>query len=112
MQSLNEAWGEIIKQVRRDNPKAYGLLNSTKSRYIKGNQVVLCFNSEIVKQLMEKEANLEIFRQILVQVLQKDLIVRCEVDSTKRNTIPPELGDDGMVAAAVRDLGAEIVDIQ
>jgi len=38
--------------------------------------------------------------------------VRCEVDSTKRNTIPPELGDDGMVAAAVRDLGAEIVDIQ
>jgi len=112
MQSLNAAWGEIIKQVRRDNPKAYGLLNSTKSRYIKGNQVVLCFNSEIVKQLMEKEANIETFRQILVQVLQKDLTVRCEVDSTKRNTIPPELGDDGMVAAAVRDLGAEIVDIQ
>ena len=73
---------------------------------------MLCFNSEIVKQLMEKETNLEPFRQILVQVLQKELTVRCEVDSTKRNTIPTELGDDGMVAAAVRDLGAEIVDIQ
>ena len=53
--TLNDAWKKVLEQVRDLDPSAYGLLNSTKSRYIKGNHVVLCFASEVVKSKMEKE---------------------------------------------------------
>jgi hypothetical protein len=39
------------------------------------------------------------------------ITVRCVI-TAKRSTIPTEVDDDGMVAAALRDLGGKIVDIQ
>ena len=101
-----------MDQVRINNPKAGGLLNSTRTRYIKGNQVVLCFASEIVKSKMEKEDNIESFQVVLQQLLQREVTIRCEVDTTQLNTIPPDVDQDGIVAAALRDLGGEIVDVQ
>ena len=111
-QDLNTVWKQVMEQVRGNNPKARGLLNSTKACYIKGNQVVLCFASEIVKSKMEKEDNIESVQVVLQQLLQREVTIRCEVDTTQLNTIPPEVDQDGIVAAALRDLGGEIVDVQ
>ena len=109
---LNAVWKQVMDQVRISNPKARGLLNSTRARYIKGNQVVLCFASEIVKSKMEKEDNIESVQNVLQQLLQREVTIHCEVDTTQLNTIPPDVDQDGIVAAAVRDLGGEIVDVQ
>jgi len=110
--SLNQAWGEILAQVRNTDSSTYGLLNSTRSRYIKGNQLVLCFASQVLKSKMENEGKIEIVQQALQNMFQRELSIRCIVDASQIDNIPPEVDRDGVVATALRDLGGEIVDIQ
>jgi len=111
-QKLSEAWMQILSLVRRANPSAYGLLNSCKSRYIKGNELVLSFASEVLKAKMEKKENTDAVYQVLGQVFQREMHIRCNVDLAKRDVIPPGVEENGMVATALRDLGGEIVDVQ
>lgn len=111
-QDLNNAWGDILELVRSSNSKTYGLLNSSKMRYIKGDHVVICFASEVLKSKMEKEGNIESVQAALKKVFNRQMAVRCEVDSAQINSIPPDLDQDGIVATALRDLGGEIVDVQ
>jgi DNA polymerase-3 subunit gamma/tau len=115
-QTLNESWSKILSLVRQQNPRAYGLLNSCKSRHLRGNLLLLCFSSDVLKGQMEKTDNLEVSRQVISQVLNYEINIQCTVDAAKRgmggsqNTIPSGVDEDGMVAAALRDLGGEIVD--
>jgi DNA polymerase-3 subunit gamma/tau len=111
-QMLNEAWQKILGAVRQQNPKAYGLLNSCKSRYLRNDELMLSFASDLLVSQMEKAENRGAVQRALFQVFQREIGIRCTVDTTKRDTVPPGADNDGMVAAAVRDLGGEIVDIQ
>jgi hypothetical protein len=61
---------------------------------------------------MATKENLSLVQQAVEQVLGTPITVRCVINTAKRTTIPTEVDDDGMVAAALRDLGGEIVDIQ
>lgn len=87
-------------------------MNSAKSRYIRGNDLVLDFASDILKTQMEKDDNLEDVHKAITQALKRELGIICRVDTAKRDEIPADVEDDGMVASALRDLGGEIVDIQ
>ena len=49
---------------------------------------------------------------VLQQALGRQVFVRCFVDTAQRDNLPPGVEDDGMVAAALRDLGGEVVDFQ
>ncbi len=109
--SLTQVWPRILEIVRRKNPQANGLLRSAKSRYIRGNHLLLFFSSDILKLKMEREENLEAVVQALSQVFERDLFIECQVDATVRDAIPPEVENDGLVATTLRDLGGEIVDI-
>ncbi len=111
-QALSESWQRILNWVRRQNPRAYGLLNSCKSRYVHGDVLVLNFASDLLKNSMEKPENLELTRQALQQVFQRPMEVQVTVNTAQRDTIPQGAEEDGMVAAALRDLGGEIVDVQ
>ena len=116
-QTLTESWGKILALVRQQNPRAYGLLNSCKSRYLRGDLLVLYFSSDVLKGQMEKSDNLEVACQALRQVLQREITIQCNVDAARRgmggsqNAVPSGVDENGMVAAALRDLGGEIVDI-
>jgi hypothetical protein len=110
-QSLAEAWQHILGLVRKQNPTTYGVLNSCKSRYIHGDELVLNFASDVLKSKMEKPENLEVTRQALSQVFQRQMAIRCRVDTTQRDAVPAGVDNDGMVAAALRDLGGELVDM-
>ena len=112
LQTMDENWDQILQSVKRSNPNTYGLLNSTKSRHIKGNLLVLGFSSDVLKNQMNKKENVEIVRRVLSQTLAKEIEIRCVISTASGNAIPPEVDNDGMVAAALRDLGGEIVDIQ
>lgn len=111
-QVLGQNWNEILNLVRSQNPNTYGLLNSCRLRHLKGNLFTLGFASDVLKNQMTKRENLEIVQRVLSRVLDKEISVRCVITTGRRNPVPPDVDNDGMVAAALRDLGGEIVDIQ
>jgi DNA polymerase-3 subunit gamma/tau len=110
--SLEASWKAILDMVRGQNPTTYAVLNSCKSRYMRGNDLVLNFASDVIKEKMEQPESLETVRNAVTQVFGRELGVKCYVDTAKRDAIPPGVDNDGMVAAALRDLGGELVDIQ
>jgi DNA polymerase-3 subunit gamma/tau len=112
IQTLNQNWRQVLALVGGKNPNTRALLNSCRARYFKGNTLILGFASDLLKNQMLKRENLEIVNQALTQVLGREILVRCVISTAKRNLIPPEVDQDGMVAAALRDLGGEIVDVQ
>jgi hypothetical protein len=111
-QNLSQAWPRILALVRDENPQANGLLNSAKSRYIHGSELCLSFASELLKDKMERDENLQAVYRALKQVVGHSLRIRCKVDAIERNELPSDVDNNGIVATALRELGGEIVDIQ
>ncbi len=109
-QSMTKNWGKILEQVRDRSPQTQALLNSCKPMGMKGNALVLGFNGEFAKSKMESGENLEIFKQVMEEILGRKIAVLCIV--AKGGEMPAEIDQEGMVATALRDLGGEIVDIQ
>jgi DNA polymerase-3 subunit gamma/tau len=110
-QNLAANWDKILFQLRRQNSNLYSLITSCKCHYMHGSQLMLGFASEVLKEKMEKEENLETAQQVLSQNFQKPITIMCFVDAQQRNAIPDGVDENGMVAAALRDLGGEIVDL-
>ena len=109
---LAGAWPRILGLTRQLNPRAYGALNSSTGRFLRGDELTLNFASDIVKNQMEKAENLEALGKALLQIFQREITIHCHVDTAKRDAVPAGVDNDGMVAAALRDLGGEVVDIQ
>lgn len=109
-QSVSKHWEQILKLVREKNPQTQALLNSCKPLGMKGNALVLGFTGEFAKSKMEAGENIDVFLQVMEQVMGKSIPVLCIV--TKGGELPPDIDQDGMVATALRDLGGKIVDIQ
>jgi DNA polymerase III subunit gamma/tau len=110
-QNLTAAWQQVMTLVRQMNPSTHGLLNSSKSRYMRGETVLLGFASEVLKDKMEKPENLEVAQRALAQIFHRPLAVQCYVDTARRSAVPPGVEDDGMVGTALHDLGGELVDM-
>jgi DNA polymerase-3 subunit gamma/tau len=110
-QKLATAWQQLLGLVRQQSQPAYGTLNSCTSRVMHGDQLTLSFASDVLKTKMEKPENLDILRGALQQVFGREIYIQCAVDTARRDTVPPGVDDNGIVAAALRDLGGELVDI-
>jgi DNA polymerase-3 subunit gamma/tau len=111
-QRLDKSWNLVLAQIRGQNSSLYALVNSVKSRGLKGNTLTLGLSGEVLKTRLEDPANLELLQKVLKQVMGKEIYVQVVLTSTTKNTPPAEVDNDGMVASALRDLGGEIVDIQ
>jgi DNA polymerase-3 subunit gamma/tau len=110
-QKLAAVWPQLLGLVRQQSQPAYGMLNSCTSRAMHGNQLTLSFASDVLRTKMERPENLDILRGALQQVFEREIYIQCAVDTGRRDTVPPGVDDDGIVAAALRDLGGELVDI-
>jgi len=108
---LTESWRQIVASVKQRNANTAGLLNSIRSRDLRGNVLTLGFASDVLKSQMEKPVNIEIFQGVLQQALGVEIVIRCITAAGQRSVPPPDVDHDGMVASALRDLGGEIVDI-
>ena len=108
---LSESWKQIVASVKQRNANTAGLLNSIRSRDLRGNVLTLGFASDVLKSQMEKPANIEIIQGVLQQALGVEIVIRCVTAAGQRSAPPPDVDHDGMVASALRDLGGEIVDI-
>lgn len=110
-QRLAEAWPQILRLVRQRSQPAYATLNSSTSRQLSGDNLTLGFASNLLKGKMERPENLSLLQEALKQVFEREFLIRCVVDTTRRDSVPQGVDEDGMVAAALRDLGGELVDI-
>jgi DNA polymerase-3 subunit gamma/tau len=111
-QRLNNRWDQVYGKVKEQNPKLAGVLNSARTRVLKGNVLTLGFNGDFYLKTLENAASLELIKNVLKQVMDMEIVVQAELVSGKKSTPPADVDSDGMVASALRDLGGEIVDIQ
>lgn len=107
---IAKAWKDIRAVLRPEHPGVEALLNSCKPMDVRGDQLILGFQSETVRALMDKPENLEVTRKAIADVLGLTLTIKCVVTNAK-GKLPPNVSQDGMVAAALNH-GGEIVDVQ
>lgn len=112
LRRVTENWRQVVQEVAQENRQTQGLLNSCKPYGMKDGVLFLAFNGDFARSKMEQGEHLEITRRVFQKLLGQDIPLRCIVASGRKGTLPPDVDSDGMVAAAMRDLGGEIVDIQ
>ncbi len=111
--NLNEiakAWKDIRAVIKPAHPAVEALLNSCKPMDVRGDELLLGFQSDTVRALMDKPENLEVTGKAIADVLGITLSIKCVVTNAK-GKLPPDVSHDGMVAAALNH-GGEIVDVQ
>ena len=111
-QRLDKSWNLVLAQLKNQNPSLNALVNSVKSRSLKGNTLTLGMSGEVLKMRLEDPANITLLENVLKQVMGREIFVQVVLTSATKTTPPAEVDHDGMVASALRDLGGEIVDIQ
>ncbi len=110
-QKVLDAWPELLSAAYGRDPQTQALLNSCKPLAVDDKSLVLGFKSDLLREKMEKGHNQEIVSASLGEVLDTELGVRCVLLQdwgSDQSTVP--LPEGGMVAAALRDLGAEVID--
>ncbi|HTP02453.1 MAG TPA: DNA polymerase III subunit gamma/tau [Anaerolineales bacterium] len=103
------SWKDVRAAIKPAKPAVEALLNSCKPMDVRGDQLILGFQSETVRKLMDKPENLEATRKAVEDVLGVSLNIQCVVTSAK-GKLPPNISQDGMVAAALNQ-GGKIVDM-
>lgn len=116
-QSILDSWRDVMSSARRHDARTQALLNSCRPLGLEAGTLVIGFSSDLLREKMEKGHNLDMASKALEDVLGLSLQIRCVLtDSwqpgvTKNDPTPP-IEDDGMVATAVRDLGAQVVEVE
>jgi DNA polymerase-3 subunit gamma/tau len=110
LDQISKVWKSVKAAIRKESPGLEALLNSGKLLEIKEDVLVLGFASDLLRTKVDTPEQMEIVRRALVEVLGRELQVRCVV-SGARQAAPPDVKSDGMVAAALK-AGGKIVDIQ
>jgi hypothetical protein len=111
LQQINASWQQVISSIAGKNPQVLNLLRSCKPYGMKAGILFLGFDNQILKSKMERGECLQVVEEALKEATGKEIPVRCFV-AGQRKSLPEGVESDGMVAAALRDLGGEIVDIQ
>ena len=113
-QQVLDAWPDLLSAAYDRDPQTQALLNSCKPLAVDDNMLILGFKSDLLREKMEKGHNQELVIESLGEVMDSTLGVRCVLlqdwgdDRFTAPTVPLPKG--GMVAAAVRELGAEVID--
>lgn len=112
---IKEHWADVLGAVYRHDPLAQALLRSGKPLGLARGALVIGFPSELLMEKMEKGRNLAVLKEALAETLGGGLEVRCVIqdrwDQGETQADPPPVEDGGMVATAMRDFGAHVVDV-
>lgn len=108
---VRDNWEHMLGMIRQHNPQTEALLRSSRLLGVKNGAVYFGF-SEVLKTRMEKSENMKTALRVFQEVLKVEVPIRCVVSTGRAGKLPPDVDGDGMVAAALRDLGGEIVDVQ
>jgi hypothetical protein len=110
-----DSWPRLLTAAYRRDPRAQALLNSSKPMGVSAAGLVLGFQSDLLREKMEKGHNAQLIMEALEEVLGGPLEVRfvlIEEWKADSSTPPPPVQEGGMVAMALRDLGGQVVDFE
>ncbi len=110
LEQVAKVWKQVCAAVKPQSSSLNALLNSCKLLEVKDGVLMLGFASELLHSKADTPEQMEITRKAIAEVLGMDVAVRCMI-SNARQSAPPNVRADGMVAAALK-AGGEIVDIQ
>ncbi len=114
-QAVLDLWPKLLAAAYRRDPRAQALLNSSKPMGVSAGGLVLGFQSDLLREKMEKGHNSQLIAEAMEEVLGGPLEVRCvliEEWEAGSSTTPPPVQEGGMVALALRDLGGQVVDFE
>lgn len=108
MDELQKAWPQIRATVKKVKAQTEALLNSVKKINLEDGRLVLSFASDIVKQKMEMDDNLEMTRRAIYHVTKANLQIVCTVVNARNTkTENTEIAREGLIDAAL-NLGGQI----
>jgi DNA polymerase-3 subunit gamma/tau len=110
-------WREVLQAARAQDPRVQALLNSCRPLGLEKGALVIGFSSDLLREKMEKEHNLRVAITALEQVFGDVFQLRCVLTESWRSNDyeaqpPPPMAEEGMVATALRELGAQVVDVE
>jgi len=85
-------------------------LNSVRMIDVQGKTLILGLASDVLVSKIDKPDQIEVIQKLMKDEFGVEVNVRCIV-TTAKGKIPPNVSQDGMVAAAIQH-GGEIVDMQ
>jgi DNA polymerase-3 subunit gamma/tau len=115
--AIQQHWREILQATRQFDPRTQALLNSSTPLGLENGELILGFRSDLLREKMEKDHNLSNAKRAAAEVLGYQVNFRCVLLGAWRSEPKvdhhlPTMEDGGMVATAVRDFGAHVVDVE
>jgi len=103
-----KVWKHLSASLPKAQANLGALMNSVRMIDVQGKTLVLGLASDVLVEKLNKPDQLEIIQKLIKDNFHVDLSVRCAVSNAK-GKIPPNVAQDGMVAAAIQH-GGEVVD--
>jgi hypothetical protein len=104
-----KAWKHLASSLPKSQANLSALLNSVKMIDMQGNTLILGLASDVLISKIDKPDQIEAIQKLIREKFDVDVDVRCVV-TTAKGKIPPDIPQDGMVAAAIQH-GGQIVDM-
>ncbi|HEX9676442.1 MAG TPA: DNA polymerase III subunit gamma/tau [Anaerolineales bacterium] len=116
-QAILERWDDLLVAAQARDVRIQALLADCKPLGLENRRLVLGFRDELRREKIEKKHNQTTLAAALKQVFGQDLGVRCVLvaDGSSRAHGPQGplgLEEGGMVATALRDLGAQVITVE
>jgi hypothetical protein len=105
-----KAWKHLSASLPKAQANLSALLNSVRMIDVQGKTLILGLASDVLVSKIDKPDQIEAIRKLIRDEFGVEMNVRCVV-TTARGKIPPNVPQDGMVAAAIQQ-GGEIVDME
>ena len=104
-----KAWKHLSGSLPKAQANLSALLNSVKMIDMQGRTLILGLASDVLVSKIDKPDQIEAIQKLIRDEFGVNVNVRCVV-TTAKGKIPPNVPQDGMVAAAIQH-GGEIVDM-
>jgi DNA polymerase-3 subunit gamma/tau len=105
-----KAWKHLSSSLPKTQANLSALLNSVRMIEVQGTTLILGLASDVLVSKIDKPDQIEVIQKLIKDEFGVDVNVRCMV-TTAKGKVPPDVSQDGMVAAAIQH-GGEIVDMQ
>lgn len=104
-----KAWKHLSSSLPKAQANLAALLNSVKMIDVQGKTLILGLASDVLVSKIDKPDQIDAIKKLLRDEFGVEMNIRCVV-TTAKGKIPPNVPQDGMVAAAIQH-GGQIVDM-
>lgn len=104
-----KTWKHLSATLPKAQANLSALLNSVKMIDVQGKTLILGLASDVLVSKIDKPDQIEVIQKLIKEQFGVEMNIRCVV-TTAKGKIPPNVSQDGMVAAAIQH-GGQIVDM-